>query len=122
VEKIIEPINYTPQILGIVEILKDRMRSTLIEFTDDQIKAFDVDGILYILANPQLGEEVVLDKNGHSEIVPMYNITLMHDRDWVRTKYTDRGKYVVEVKQPELRILRPDLCFRIQPEGIIDEQ
>lgn len=113
-ERIIEPSEYTTQILQLIEILKDRMRSTLVEFTDDQIKAFDVDGVLYILANPQLGEEAVFDENNCAELVPMYNITLMHDKDWIDTKWTGGGKYVVNVKQPKLRILRPDLCFRIK--------
>jgi len=96
------------------------MRETSTDFTDDQIKAFDNDGILYILANPLLGEEPIFDRGGNFlRMEPMYNITLMKDKNWVGTKWND-GKFVATVKLPELRVLRPDLCFRIKPEGIVE--
>lgn len=120
-EKLIDPSEYTPQTLEIIETLKHRMRNTLIEFTDDQIKIFDVDGILYILANPRLGEEPVFDKQENFlTMVPMYNLTIVHDGDWIRTELTDEGKHTVKIKQPRLRILRPDLCFRIKSGEIVE--
>ena len=109
IERLIESNEYTQQILEQIEIIKSRMRNTLTDFTDDQIAVFDVDGVFYILANPPLGEEPIFDRFGNFvKMVPMYNITIMNDKDWI--SFNQEG---MSVKQPRLRILRPDLCARI---------
>ena len=111
-ERLVEPADYTPEILASINKIKNRMRNTLVSFTDDDIKVFEYVGIIYILANPILGEEPIFDDFGQFEkMIPMHNITIIY-KDWIQSEIVD-DKLVFKGYRPRLRILRPDLCDRI---------
>lgn len=110
-ERLIPPVEYTLEIIEQIEIIKNRMRQTLVDFDDDTIKVFEYDNFVYILANPYLGTESVLDKYGNWQQIPLYNFTITKPKDWIDFK---DGKFVVKI--PDLRIMRPDLCARLEPD------
>lgn len=112
IEKLIEPESYTPEILQSILSIKTRMTITSVRFTEDEIKVLEVDDTIYILANPVLGEETIIDENENPVRVPMRNITVIYDKDWVQST-VEGDKLVFRTKIPRLRILRPDLCERI---------
>lgn len=112
-EKLIEPDNYTPEIRASILKIKSRMKNTLVSFTEQDIKVFENEGMAYILANPVLGQEPLYDEMGNfQEMIPMYNLTVIYDRDWIQTEVKD-NQLIFTAKVPRLRILRPDLCDRI---------
>jgi hypothetical protein len=83
------------------------MKMTNTQYTDDDIRVFDVSGVIFVLANPVLGDEAVFDADGDFEkMVPMHNLTVMPNG---------------HVNTPSLRILRPDLCMRIELDGAITD-
>lgn len=112
---IITPENYTPEIKTSIQKIKNRMHQTLVNFMDEDIKVFEYENSVYILANPILGEEPIFDNMGNfQEMIPMYNLTIIQDEDWLKTETdTDRHRLKFIIKIPRLRILRPDLCDRI---------
>lgn len=113
-ERLIEPENYTPEIRSSILKLKSRMKNTLVTFTEQDIKVFENEGMAYILANPILGEEPLYDDMGNfQEMIPMYNLTVIYDKDWIQTERKD-SQLIFTAKVPRLRVLRPDLCDRIK--------
>ena len=123
-ERLIEPADYTPEILASIARIKDRMRRTMVSFTDDDVRVFEYEGFIYILSNPVMGEEPLFDEFGQFEkMAPMHNLTLIYDKGEPIIKNNWYGRYLItnnEVKyvftmeKPRLRILRPDLCDRIE--------
>lgn len=112
-EQLIKSEDYTSEILAKIELIKNRMTNSLVEFTDDDIKVFRHNDSVYILGNPLLGEEPIFDSLGNFEkMVPMWNLTIIFDEDFVETKRTENGLQIT-VKIPRLRVLRPELCERI---------
>lgn len=121
-EKGIQPEHYTPEILRCVERIKDRMDFTNTIFNDSDIKVFELDtGDIYILANPQLGYESIFDDFGNFiEMVPLYNLTELRDENWFDSKRIE-DEWIVNVKMPRIKIMRPDLCIRITKDGALIE-
>lgn len=120
-EKLIDPRDYTLKTLGCIEQVKHRMDCTNVAFTDQDIKVFEYNGETYILSNPRLGCEPIYDDLGRIiRIVPLHNITMMQDRDWIKTSWIE-DKWIVDVKIPKLRIMRPELCVKITKDGEIIE-
>lgn len=111
-EKLIELESYTPEILQSILNIKTRMTITSVCFTEDEIKVFEVGDTIYILANPILGEETIIDENDNPIRVPMRNLTVIYDKDWIQSS-VEGDKLVFRTKIPRLRVLRPDLCERI---------
>lgn len=113
-ERLIEPENYTPEIRSSISKLKSRMKNTLVAFTEQDIKVFENEGMVYILANPIVGQEPLYDEMGNFlEMIPAYNLTVIYDKDWLKTERKD-NQLIFTTKVPRLRILRPDLCDRIK--------
>lgn len=112
-ERLIPPEEYTPEINAAIAEIRYRMDYTLTSYNEDTIVVFEHDGKIYVLGNPILGEELVINSDGILESVPLYNLTIQHDGNWINPGW-ENGKYKVTVKQPRLRILRPDLCKRIE--------
>ena len=105
-ERLINPQDYTQDIKNIILKIKSRMRNTLVDFDEQDIKVFEHKDEIYILANPILGEEPIYSELGNiSEMTPMHNLTIIHDRDWLALNNMD-GKLTVSIKSPRLRILR----------------
>lgn len=113
-EYLIPPEGYTPEIIARIERIKYRMRSTLVEFTENDIKVFRHSNFIYILANPILGEEPIFDDMGRLiEMIPLYNLTIKLDKDWLKTERVESAlKFTAKI--PRLRVMRPDLCDRIE--------
>jgi hypothetical protein len=122
VEILINPQDYTQDIKNIILEIKSRMKNTLVDFDEQDIKVFEHKDEIYILANPVLGEEPIYSELGNiSEMTPMRNLTIIYDRDWLALNNTDM-KLTVSIKNPRLRILRPDLCVKIAKGSKQDEQ
>lgn len=113
--EIIDPADYTSQIEHIIAKLKHRMDSTLVEYSEDDILVVENDGTIYVLANPVVGREPLYDEFGRiQEWIPLRNITLV----WMNDRLSfERNR----LSRPELRIIRPDLCTMILPDGIVTD-
>lgn len=120
-ERLIDPSEYTAEINSCIDLLKYRMEMTLITFSDNDIRVIENEGIIYILANPILGEEPILDECGQFEkMAPLYNLTLRFEDNWLTTEVVaDHLKFMT--KASRLRILRPELCMRINQDNSIDD-
>lgn len=113
-EHILTSEEYTPEIQSHIYQIKNRMRNTLIEFTDKDIIVVENEGVIYILGNPVLGRDPVFDEFGNfKEFIDLYNITII-DNGPIRTELNN-GKLTFFKPIPTLRILRPELCARILP-------
>lgn len=111
-EQLIEPKDYTPEIQAKIELIKNRMSNTLIDFTDKDIVVFRYADQVCILANPILGEEPIFDiYDNFQKMIPTRNITIIQDENWLNTETLDNElKFTIKMR---LRILRPDLCERV---------
>jgi hypothetical protein len=105
----ISPENYTEDIKNAIEDIKSKMENSLIEYSDNDIDVFQHGNSVYVLANPRLGIDPIFDELGEiKECVPLYNITLICNEN--RLSFED-GE--IKFKLPKIRIIRPDLCIRI---------
>lgn len=107
-ERLISPEEYTSEIVNAIANIKSRMDDTLVKYDEDTIIVFENDGIIYVLGNPILGSQRIVDDEGNVEVVPLYNLTVMYDSDWITYH-----QHKIKIKPPRLRIFRPDLCERI---------
>jgi len=109
-----ESVDYTPQIEQVIAKLKHRMDSTLVKYSADDIMVIKDGDTIHILANPVVGEEPLYDELGDvKEWIPKRNITALWTDTWSSFEQNRSS-------QPRLRILRPDLCMRILPDGTVD--
>lgn len=117
-QRIIEPDDYTSRIRQIMATLFHRMNLTLTEYsrTDDIIVIQD-GNITYVLANPVLGREPLYNEFGKFEKwIPTRNITAIWSDDW-KMHTPDQEKFTI--RQPRTRVIRPDLCMKILPDGTV---
>lgn len=106
---VIRPEDSTVEINDCVAKLRCRMAWTCTLYEEEDILVLAYGDDVYILANPVLGSEPIYDEFGRViDRVPMRNITLIWQEDWLKGDAS-----TLTVTLPRLRILRPDLCTRL---------
>jgi len=132
-EKIIKPEDFTIEIIETINVLKYRMRQTCAKFQESDIIVVEYDDVVFVLANPILGWDVVergcegclheWNIQGDERACNLcgetylarHNITLVY---WDKSR-VDSASLEFAGTMPRLEILRPDLCFRIEMDGAI---
>ena len=118
--EIIGPRDYTPEIRRAIEKLEYRMAYTLTDYKPGDIAAFRDGDTVYVLANPVLGKEPIYDDFGQViEYLSMHNITLIY-YDGPPEVGSPEHDFKLSIRLPRLRILRPDLCLRIENGEVTD--
>lgn len=118
ISEIIAPCDYTPEIFAVIDEVKYRMDWARIPYADEDILVLKHKGTIYVLANPVLGTKPIYNELEHVvDHLPLHNITLIYTEDWIKSD----GKSLT-ITTPRLRILRPELCFRISESGEISDQ
>ena len=110
--KLLKPEEYTFEILAHIQEIKNKMDSTLVEYSDSDILVFEYAESIYILANPIVRKEYIYDVCGkYVTTEKIYNITLIYE-DGLKTRQQE-DKLIFTMILPRLRIIRPELCKRI---------
>lgn len=118
--KIIKAIDYTAEIRECINKLEYRMASTLTDYEPEDFLVVKSDDTYFVLANPVLGEEAIYDDFGRvKEYIPVQNITLIYYDDPPETE-TPEYEFCLPIRLPRLRILRLDLCLKIEDGKVID--
>lgn len=118
--EIIKPADYTPLIQGCIKRLEYRMEATLTDYEPNDFLAIRDGDVVFVLANPVLGEEPIYDDFGQvTELVPMRNFTLLY-YDGPPETGPPQQDFILKVRLPRLRVLRSDLCLKIEPDKVGD--
>ena len=109
-EQLIQQADYTSEINSAISELRYLMQNTGIGFDADTIKVFRDGNFAYVLANPIVGAKLILDNDGNPVEMPLYNITALYTDNFI----SHRNNPIVFNGPNQLRIIRPELCKRIE--------
>lgn len=116
----IKPMDYTPEIRKCLTKLEARLFNTLIDYKSDDFLVLKSEDSIFVLANPVLGKEAIYDDFGKVvEYIPMRNITLVYYDHHCETEVHGHN-FLLPISLPRLRVLRPDLCLKIENGMVTD--